>query len=492
MPKLLTLVLWAASLTPPLPAAVQEVPASVAAAERLEREGRWGEAADSLLSYLRLDPNDGGVRWRAAQLLHRAGRTDEALGQYETAGALLPNDPWLRLEHAEVLGSTGAFERAAALIVPLADAPDPVVRGRALTLLGTLAYWGGDLPAAVDHFEAALALDPTSVEAARQLAEIRAATRPWLRLSLQGMEDNQPYRRGHGELEGGLFLTPLWSAAVAVVPRVLDPGAPAGRGPRSHGTTEAAVMLAGFLPAARLDLTLAAGAAIQEDVTWTGEATLARGLGRGLRLRATAERDRYLWTTSSADTLLMVDGLEVALDAAASPRWAGEAVLHVARFPDGNTVRTAYGWLLAPLAPVLRAGASVAWEDAEETRWSPALDGYAPYFTPERQRTVSVLGELALPLGAATLRASGSWGVWARELAPSGVAVGRPGNAPDRTAVIFDERAFTPWSARAALDLPAGDHLTLHAEAERAATAFYRLTRAGLAVVVRPGAAAPR
>lgn len=476
----------------PRPLEGQGTPGAVAVAERLQQEGRYADAADTLLRHLETHPDDAGVHWWAAQLLNRAGRTEAAAREYEAAVTLTPADPWLRVEYAELLMSLVALRRAQAVALPLAEdgnTPDEA-RARALTVLGTVAYWRGDLAAAVDRFEAAVAVSPDQSEALRQLYEIRAATRSWARLSLMAMDDNQPYRRGRAELEVGAFLNPLWTAAVELTPHLLDPPAHTGLASATRGPAEARGTLTGFLPAARLDVTGGFGGVRQDETTWVGHAGLGLRLPGEISLEGRAERERYLWTTASADTLVMLESGELVLERAAHPGWAGEAVARLESFRDGNRVATVYAWLLAPVVPGLRLGGAASWQDAEESRWQPDTERYTPYFTPLEQRVVSALAEVVVSLGSATARLNGNWGVWAREEAP-GTAVSVPGNPPGRGAVRRAERSYTPWSVVAALDVPAGERISLRFGAERQRTAFYQLTRGDIGLRVVFGSPSP-
>lgn len=490
----------------PFRAATQETPPLVAAAERLEEAGRYGEAADSLLAYLRSHPREADVHWKAAQLLHRADRSRAAVREYEKALALAAADPWLRLEYADFLLSLERIDRARNVAAPVAEDLDAseTARARALTVLGTAAYWRGDLATAARWFEVALSLDPDQGEAARQLREIRASTRPWVRLTLEGLDDNQPYQRARVELGAGFFPSPLWAVGAEVVPRVLDPsvaGPVSESGPRSgpgsgpgqpsgFGTEEAfegRATVVGFIPRARLDVALGVGGVVQDGAgTWLGHAEVGVRMPSEVRLKARAERWRYLWTTASSESFLMVEAVEAGLDRVNHPGWAGEATLRYESFPGDNGVLSAWGWLLAPVVPFFRVGASLSWHDAEETRWSPTLQRYDPYFTPEEQRIAGVLAEVKLPLGPATFRVNGSYGVWAREEAPvADTASG--GNVPGAAPVAFFERDYDPWSVTGALDVPITGGLDLHLEAERRETAFYELNRATLALVARFG-----
>lgn len=469
----------------------QDTPPAIAAAERLQDQGSYERAAEVLLGYLRTHPDDAGIRWRAAQLLQSAGRTDAAIEQYGHAVSLDPAEPWLRLEYADLLVASERFDEARSVVGPVARTGEPPREARlqALTLLGTLAWWRGDLSTAVERFEAVLAMDPGREAAARPLGQIRAFTRPWLRLELGGIDDNQPYRRGRAVVEAGVFLDPLWRLRLEVTPAALDPPpldptASTTGDLRTTGRVLAEV--SGFLPDARLELTFGAGGLLQgESSEWLGVASLGVRLGGGVRLRGRAERERYLWTAESADTLLMVERLEVALDRAAHPGWAGQLVYRHESFPDGNPVRTAFGWILAPLASNLRLGGALSWQDSDESRWSQEVGRYSPYFTPEEQRVVSALAEVAIPLGSATARINGRWGVWARERTPNATpdtsSTGPRVTPPVGTGaptLSFVERAYTPWSVRLTLDAPLGGDTSLRLEAERETTAFYELNRA--------------
>lgn len=400
----------------PSPADGQTTPPRIAAAERLLEEERYAEATDTLEAYLR-------------------------------------------------------------------ERPEGAEAARAMTLLGTLAYWRGDLSSAVRRFEIALSMDPGQAEAARQLHEIEELTRPWARLALEGTDDDQPYRQARLELESGTFLTPLWTVQIALSPRRLrtsgdGPAAASDRGlDDAHAAGEARVEMGGFVPGARMDLTAGFGAVLQEDVGWIGHAGAGIRLRGEVRLTGRVERQHYLWTVASAQSLLLVDRAELVLGRKDHPGWAGEVVVRREFFPDDNAIATAYAWVLGPVFPGLRLGGAAAWQDAEESRWSPTTERYTPYFTPEAQRVVSTLAEVTVPLGRTTARLNGSYGVWALEDAP--------GNHSGSDGLAFAQRSFAPWRVVAALDVPAGEALSLRIEAERWETAFYARTRGSLAIVVR-------
>jgi hypothetical protein len=193
-----------------------------------------------------------------------------------------------------------------------------------------------------------------------------------------------------------------------------------------------------------------------------------------------AERERYLWTLASADTLLVLERVALTLGRPDHAGWAGEAALRRETFPDGNALTSASAWILAPVAPGVRIGWAASLADARETRWSPGPGRYLPYYTPEEQHVQSLLAELGAPLGRASVRVSGRYGVWATEQAPAA------GSSP----LAFVERSYHPWSATAGLEAPATDELTVYVQAERSATAFYALTRASVALLVRLGSEA--
>lgn len=468
-------------LAPLYPLHAQEPPRTVTVAERLAEEGRYAEAADTLLAYLQAHPDDAGTRWRAARLLYWAGETSRAAEEYLGALELTPDDPSLRLEAAEVLAAAGRTDRARVLVTPLAEAGSREIRAGALTVLGTLDYWDGDLSAAIRRLEAALSLDPDHRAATELLHEVRGLAGPWVRAALEAFDDNQPYRRGDATLEGGVPLTPLWTVGVDAVVRVLDPGGP------TTTTHKAEVTLRGFLPGARLDLAGGLGGVRQEEGAWTGRVEAGLRLPGQVRLRVEADRRRYLWTTASADTLLLVDGAGLVVDRADAPGWAGEAVIRRETFPDGNRIWTAYAWVLAPVAPWVRAGLATAYQSADESRWSAATEVYEPYFTPDEQRVQSVLLELRGTTERVTLGLNGSYGFQATDLSP-GIQADRPGirpgpgPGPPGGAAEPTKRSFSPWSMTASAEIRASGRVGIRLEVERSTTAFYELTRGQVAL----------
>lgn len=472
-------------------------------ARQLQAEGQFSAAADTVRVYLRSHPDDPAAHWMWGQLLHWTGEHRAAREAYEEARGLGLDDPWMDLEYGSVLLALGEWEEAREIFRAVVDDAPRGPRIEALALLGTLAYGQGDLETAAGHLEAVLDEDPDHDEARRQLREVRALTRPWIRSRLELMTDNQPYQRYRLALEGGAFVTPLWSLGAGGTPRITDTGA-------TEASGDAWAELRGLLLGPGLDLSVRAGGAwagrsTRGESTWTGRTALALRLPASLKLGASVERDRYLWTRTSADTLLMAEALELALDRSEAPGWAGKAGLRHESFPDDNSVRAAYAWILAPVQPWLRVGYAFSWSDAEETTWTadptadptgPGRPGgpggpggagavtvpghYDPYFTPEDTRIHTLLAELSGSAGAGTARLSGAWGLAAREDAPvlTESTTGPP-------TLGFLERDYTPWSLTASWTAPVTGSVTLDVRAERNRTAFYRLTHLEAGIVYR-------
>ncbi len=251
----------------------------------------------------------------------------------------------------------------------------PEVQAQASTLLGTLAYWEGDLTSAARLFTAALAFDPGQAEASRQLREIRLAAAPWVRVAPGLWHNDQPLDWGSVDLEAGWFPTPLTPVRVRIQPRRY-----------SFDSRLATMWLAEgdvrhYAPGLRLETELAAGVlrrTLDEEpsVEWTGRGVVGVRLPRHVKIRGRLERVPYLYTTASLDTSMLVNVAAVELHWTDPRGWLAQAALQRQQYPDDNAVRTGYGWILAPMLrrPGLevQAGYAFSAEDAEESRFVPA------------------------------------------------------------------------------------------------------------------------
>lgn len=469
----------------------------VEAAEALVERGAYGAAIDTLRVHLARQPRDRSARVLLPRLLYWDGEFEAARRAYGEALALWPDDPELLLGQAEVLVALEEFaaaERVLRRVLAAGGGAATEARAR----LGTLAYWRGDHSAAVRQLEAVLSVDPDHAGARRQLAELRALSRPWIESRGEMVDDSQPYRRGHGELEAGVFLTPLWTLSAGVAPQALDPSAaptPVAAEPRASGS--AWLELGGYLPALRLDAAARGGAAWggvawggSSSVTAMGSARLTARLGGSVSLGVEGERERYTATAAAADTLLMVEALRLRLERSTAEGLAFAAVGQVERFPDANRIRTGYAWLLVPLVPHLRAGYAFSWQDSDVTRWdSTGTTGvYDPYFTPEDLVVHAALAELALDLGRAGLTLSGSYGLNATTTETASTGFTRPGPGgtfgPPRSDPVSLQ--YAPWRLSALLNVP-GDRVSVRIRGERERTAFYAVSRLSASLVYTVG-----
>lgn len=459
------------------PATAQSSP--VEAARTLRDAGEFQRASRVLEAHLTDHPDDATAARLLGETLYWMQDITGARAVYETALARHPDDAVLRLEYGRMLAETGALGSARTLLMPLADRNEVAARARAL--LGTLAYWQGDFTTAAKLFSAALEADPAHADARRQLQEIQIATVPWITVSPTWSHDDQPLTRVTPAVSAGWFLTPLTPVTARFDAATYNTGP--GRSTAWSGEAS----LRHFAPGPRLDLEGAVGA-VRHPAATGGAAWMARGsighrLPRGVMLRARIERAPYFRTSASIDTPVTLTDVvgELAWD---DPRgWVGQVAFGQRWYSDENRVRTAYGWVLAPVVRsnrgMLQAGYAVGADHARESRFT-SEGRYVPYFTPAHLVVHSVVIALTVPATSrATLRANGNAAVHGREDAPYFY---QAASGPLRAFFPRDRR---PWQVGGSLDLAAGTSTSVGVSVEVGRTAFYRWTTGGVHVTHR-------
>jgi hypothetical protein len=478
------------------PAGAHAVPQDlVREAQRLRDTGQFAAALKLLEERLVQAPDDAEAARLRAQTLYWLKDIERARQAYAGALARHPDDRRTRIEYARMLAETGERRTARALL----EGPD-LARddAEAATLLGTILYWDGDLTGAKRLFLQALARGPAKAgpyDAARQLHEIQMLSAPWIKVSPAIWHDDQPLDSRRVGVEAGWFATPLLSLAARASPQHYS-----ADGGRTFWTAEAE--LSHYASSARVATRLAAGMirrpGEQLDVQWTTRASIEVQASRGFTIEGRFAREPYLHTTASLDRTLMTSTGAGVLKWHRSSRWVGEAAVQRQVFPDNNAVNTAYGWILAPVIDAtarLQAGYAIAAADAREDRFAlahpqqqipPSTPGfdfagiYDPYFTPARVVSHSVIATLTVgKSGGPVFRTSGSYGFHAREDATSFSALANV------IVSTVNRRAFTPWTARASLEIPASASTSFNVRVESGHTSYYQWNTGVLEMIHR-------
>lgn len=490
---LVVAVLWMA-----FPSAAQAQAGNVLIeAQRLRDAGNFVAAAQLLRIQLARHPDDGEAERLLAQTLYWMKDVEGARVVYEAALVRHPQDTTLRLQYARMLAETGQRSRARALLAPLTEAS--ATRSEADTLLGTIAYWEGDLTTAERLFTEALQANPTQTDARRQLHAIQTMTAPWVRVSSGLRHDDQPLDRIGVGIEAGWFATPVLPVSVRVEP--MEYRLPTGT---TRRLWSAEVAIANFFPAARLETEVAGGVLQRSggvDVSdWQGRAVVGVRLTPNLTLRGRVERAPYLYTLSSLDTPVMTQTAAALLHWSDGRGWLGEAAHEQQRFPDANVITTTYAWLLAPLVyrdrgAEIQTGYAFATGNADQSRFvlasaaqpyppsDPRFDTagqYVPYYTPAHLVTHSAIAAVALrPSSTITLRLSGAYPIRATDDAPRFVVSGA------QVQPTTYARTFSPWNARTSLEIALRDGLTITASGELGRTPFYSWATADVHMTYR-------
>lgn len=475
-----------------VPAPVPPVPASaVVQAAQLRDSSRFAEAIEVLRKHRELQPDDGDAIRMLAQILYWNKDIPGARVLYDSGLVLHPADTALRLQYGRFLMETGSHAAAKEILIPLVGPPSP--HPQATELLGTMAYWEGDLAAARRYFQQALTTDTSLVDARRQLDEIRSLSATWIRTAAFGLNDDQPVRSIGGEVETGYYLNPLWTVIARGRAALL--GGDGSTNP-SSGSTDLTIFsgtlgLSGSVPSSRIDVSVQGGVfnrSVPSKLDWTGKAELGVKAGSFARVGARAERTAYLYTEASLRTHVMMNSVGAALDIDRHG-WLGRAGYDFHKFPDDNSGSAAYAWAMAPLVRnvgvTLQAGYGASYHDTQELRFiRNSVDPtghYEPYYTPQNTFIHSVIGAFT-GSGANGLvtRMGGSFGFHAREDAPAF------GMAPSGSFFLDTfNRSFHPWTARASVEKALASRSVIIARIEHAKTAFYHVTNAAIELTWR-------
>ena len=463
----------------------QAEPASaLAEAGQLRDSGRFVEAIEVLRRHRALHPDDGDAIRMLAQTLYWVKDMRAARALYDSGLVLHPVDTALRIQYGRMLMETGDPAQSKSILDPLVTGSPP--NPQALELLGTIAYWQGDLTSARRSFEQAIVGDTSLVDARRQLNEIRALTATWIRTTAHGSTDDQPVKGAGAEIEAGYYINPLW--ALVARARSLFLSEDASTSPSASSTNlnvfSGSIGVAGSVPSSSVSISVDGGLFSRSNpskLDWTAKGTLGAKLGSFARAGVRAERAPYLYTEASLRTHVMTNSIGAELDVDRRG-WIGKAAFDVLRYPDDNSTSTAYAWAMAPLVrtagATLQAGYSASYQNALQLRFvRNSVDSgghYDPYYTPQNLFVNSVIGAFtASGANGLVARLGGSYGFHAREDAPT-FAI-----APSGSMVLGSfNRSFHPWSARASLEKTMTPRSVLSAHIDHSKTAFYHVTNA--------------
>ena len=329
------------------------------------------------------------------------------------------------------------------------------------------------------------------------------AQAPWLVAEARGATDNQPRLWLRSDLQYGRYFTPAVTGGVTLAVHHLNSDEVAGSTgfePGLHASVGLAALRTGVRAGVRALLGVTEPAAL-------GFADVSVNLGQDVVVRGRYQRERYVATVAAIDTTVLEQRLELSLDRAAAPGWAGALLARRDAYGDDNPVTTMYGWALAPVVRAadfgLRVGYSLAWQDSPESRWAvdPLAENeggprgpnappgrgfvpgrYDPYYTPHDALTHSLLGEIAVLVGATWLKADGSYGIAASDLAPSLYDV------PGPPELSFAERSYTPYRFGLTAYAPLDAMSSLTASVQHEKTVYYRASSITLTLARTLGA----
>jgi Tfp pilus assembly protein PilF len=478
-----------------------EADRAIAAAYTARTAGDYATAVTLLRRGL-AERDDVRARTLLAETLAWQKQFDESEREYRRALSEAPGSREVLLGLGRVLMWRGSYPEARRTFGQiLAREPKDI---DALEGAATVAYWTGDFRTAFRLFSSVVTLDAQRSYARDVLRSIAQAAVATSRITIEALNDDQPYRWLHSEARHSWFTDPLTRIDVNAGSYLLEAN-------QEHLRKHAELLSIGAdvpLPTRRMSLGAMAGLVRFPDGVSRpiGAASLRYQLSPQWIARAGFSQRELLFAASSVHTHTFMQTANLSVELNEPQKTLAAIDLEGRRYSDGNHGRSGSAYVLHSIAAKGRwrlwGGASAAYRDTQTDRFEiesfsstrSASGGeflytyqgeYDPYWTPRREREAKLITAMDLTLQRGVrLRAQIDAGIAKDSATGFGPATG-PTPLPPSTFRFEFDRTYHPIRIGFVVGAPISDTLMLESRYDLNVTAFYRAKSFALTLVRR-------
>ncbi|MCD6112841.1 MAG: tetratricopeptide repeat protein [Bacteroidales bacterium] len=378
-------------------------------ADSLRNKGKLKKAINILMPYYEEHPNDLDIVELYAGTLFWMKDFSAATNVYKKAIKIYPENYKLKTNYAEILIATNNLDDAEILISEILKKNR--TNARIEILSGTIKYYQKDYLSAKKHLSNALNIDPYNKTAKNFLIEIDRILSPWMKINTSYSDDSQPLKNITSNIDAGWYKSHLLSLNFNL-------------GYKNYKLENNSYNLLNFQIENKsefnklgIETELAAGIisySANNDLNYTWKLGLYKNFLKNFNLGLKAERSAYSSSVMSLDELLLRKSYTVFLEYYKEKKWNAKTAFNIQNFPDNNSVKTFYVWVLSPAIKIsafdIYIGYSYNYMNSENNRFASVLPlneiienpdekiqgVYNPYFTPKDQYSHSALCNISI------------------------------------------------------------------------------------------------
>jgi tetratricopeptide (TPR) repeat protein len=489
--KLKNIFLFAFILFSSYSLSAQNIPADIVEQARTKAYSKDFTGADKLLTSYTENNDDINALRLHAQVLYWMQDFKRAEQVHRKLQRLYPDMNDIKLDYGRFLyemGKIGSAEKS--LKDYLHNDPDHAEANLMLTYIN---IWNGNMGKAKKRALHMRSIYPDNAEFNDVLKKITTQTSPLLSLSAATYSDDQPLKYSTLTASGQWYKSWLFSPTLQFQKRSYNSFEQdyttswLEAGNKIYFKSKTSIMFKGgvFYPAAA------------EEMFYTGSLGLKQQLSGILSLNLDYEVAPYQYTNSSILAPFNQAFYKGSLKLEKGNGLMGEAGFQQQVFPDDNTIKTGYFWMLFPLINEdgfkFNGGYSYNFSTSDESTFTivettsgggrtgfPPLfnrpttktEGYYDlYFTPHHQQVNSLLGYMKIGSDRTNFQAKINVGFLASAYSPSG------GNS---TSVNFEKVNYTPVEFESSLNIGITKKFTLSGKYNYQSLFFYRVHMADI------------
>jgi tetratricopeptide (TPR) repeat protein len=379
---------------------------STAKARNLFDSGEYKKSGDLLKELNKDYPDDLDIHWLYAQSVYWSKRFSKSMMIYEEAIRSHPDNYYLILDYGIKLVDIGELKKAKPLLEKYLTYDS--LGTDALIALAKLAYWQGKYKMALTATDKVLSFQPENSRAKGLQDEIILAKAPWIELSTEVMQDDQPLISYTPLLEMGFsknaFINPLINVAL---PFYISDG-------DHYQTPDLRISNKMIFINNKLRLLIEGGVFKLPAGEYIPQAGfhLGKTIFRFFNLEFITEHKPYLSTKANMTNPMKRLNYDFSLNWSGKKGWSGRIGHNIIDFyTEKNKVSSSSFWLLTSPMKIGKTnthlGYSYSYSNSDENRFIPRetiediitagdyhsqIKGvYNPYFTPRDQHINSAI-----------------------------------------------------------------------------------------------------